>query len=87
MSCSEEACESESFGFINFENLVDDQVEIFLDGNSIGRVEANTSLMQQVSAGEHVIRAVDERLILSDIVWDFVVFVESCDEVTQEIRP
>ena len=46
VSCSEEACEAESFGFINFDNLVDEEIVIFLDGNSIGKVAPNTSFVQ-----------------------------------------
>lgn len=88
LSCGSdpEACETEGFGYITFNNLVDNAVEITINGNAIGSVGANSTIEHKTASGQVVIEAKEDKLILPE-KWDINFFLESCEEIEQVFEP
>jgi len=87
LACSEpEACEEEGFGHINFNNLSDRNVEVTLNGSSIGEVEANSMLRHKFTSGQIEIMGEEDRLLFAK-TWEDSVFLETCEELEHEFRP
>jgi len=81
-----EECETKNFGFITFNNLVDNAVEVTINDTIIGMVAANDTLRHEQSAGTLVISAREDKFLFP-LKWDFSYMLDVCEEKEQVFEP
>lgn len=79
-------CDVRNFGFITFNNLVDNAVEVTINDTIIGTVAANDSLRHEQAAGTLVISAREDKFLFPKS-WDVSFMLDVCEEVEQVFEP